>query len=126
MGHAVYTLSDPRAELLRSKAEFLAKEKSREEEFALFQRVARLVPDLFRETKHSEKAIAPNVDYFSGFVYDMLDIPTALFTPIFAISRIAGWSAHLIEERVSGGKIVRPAYKNVVDRREYTPLHQRN
>jgi citrate synthase len=126
MGHAVYTLSDPRAELLRSKAEFLAKEKGREEEFALLQRVARLVPELFRETKNSEKALAPNVDYYSGFVYDMLDIPTALFTPIFAISRIAGWCAHLIEERVSGGKIVRPAYKNVVDRNEYTPLPQRN
>ena len=126
MGHAVYTVSDPRAELLRSKAEFLAKEKGREEEFALFQRVARLAPDLFKAAKNSEKAIAPNVDYFSGFVYDMLNIPTALFTPIFAISRIAGWSAHLIEERVSGGKIVRPAYKNVVDRREYSPLHQRN
>lgn len=125
MGHAVYTLSDPRAELLRRKAEYLAREKKREEEFALFERVARLVPEVFREEKKSGKILAPNVDYFSGFVYDMLNIPTALYTPIFAISRVAGWCAHLMEERVAGGRIVRPAYKNVIHQKEYVALERR-
>ncbi|AEJ61466.1 Citrate synthase [Spirochaeta thermophila DSM 6578] len=125
MGHAVYTISDPRAVLLREKAETLAKEKGFEEEFGLYELIARLTPELFAEIKKSNKVIAPNVDFYSGFVYKMLGIPTELYTPIFAVARIAGWSAHLVEELISGGRIIRPAYKNVIGKREYIPLDQR-
>lgn len=125
MGHAVYTLSDPRAVLLRRKAEDLAAEKGLTEELALYNSVAELTPEVFEEAKGVKRVIAPNVDFYSGFVYKMLNIPPELYTPIFAVSRISGWCAHRIEEIVSGGRIIRPAYKNVLGRRAYVPLAER-
>ncbi len=125
-GHAVYTVSDPRASLLRDKAEHLAKEKGLEEEFYLYKTIERIAPDLLYEKHGDKKRICANVDFYSGFVYSMLNIPRELFTPLFAVSRIAGWSAHRIEEIVAGGRIYRPAYKNVSDEREYIPINQRS
>ncbi len=125
MGHAVYTLSDPRAILLRAKAEDLAKEKGLEDELALYNNIAELTPEVFEEAKGVKRVIAPNVDFYSGFVYKMLNIPPELYTPIFAVARVAGWCSHRIEEIVSGGKIIRPAYKNVLGRRSYGPLADR-
>lgn len=126
MGHAVYTLSDPRAVLLKEKAKALAQEMGYGEEFDLYERIEQLVPRAFKEEKNSDKPISPNVDFFSGFVYKMLHIPGALYTPIFAIARISGWVAHRIEEIVSGGKIIRPAYKNIYTKKEeYIPLSKR-
>ena len=124
-GHAVYTISDPRACLLRDKAAQLAKEKGMEEEFNLYRAIERLAPEVIYEKHGDKKRICTNVDLYSGFVYTMLDIPRSLFTPIFAISRIAGWSAHRIEELVAGGRIYRPAYKNVSAEREYIPIEAR-
>ncbi|MCR5435509.1 MAG: citrate/2-methylcitrate synthase [Treponema sp.] len=125
MGHAVYTISDPREILLKAKAKELAKEKGCLEEFQLYDTIERLAPDIIREVHNSDKQICANVDFYSGFVYSMLNIPRELFTPIFAISRIAGWSAHRIEEIVTGGRIYRPAYKNVSEEREFIPLADR-
>tara|TARA_B100000614_G_scaffold260111_1_gene286226 strand:+ start:342 stop:1688 length:1347 start_codon:yes stop_codon:yes gene_type:complete len=125
VGHAVYTLSDPRAVLLGSKARELAAEHGETARMELYDRVARLAPEVFREEKRTEQIIAPNVDFYSGLVYSMLNIPEELFTPIFAVARIAGWSAHRIEELVSGGRIIRPAYKNILGRRTYTPIDRR-
>ena len=125
MGHAVYTISDPRALLLRNKAEVLAKEKNCIEEFNLYRMVEELAPEILMEVHHSDKKICANVDLYSGFVYTMLNIPRELYTPIFAISRIAGWSAHRIEEAVAGGRIYRPAYKNVCEQKKYIPLDKR-
>ncbi|NLM01399.1 MAG: citrate/2-methylcitrate synthase [Treponema sp.] len=124
-GHAVYTISDPRAILLRNKAGELAKEKGCLEEYNLYLLIEKLAPVVFREEKGEKKLICSNVDFFSGFVYSMLNIPRELFTPIFAISRIAGWSAHRIEEIISGGRIYRPAYKNVLDERKFIPIEER-
>ncbi|HOV38237.1 MAG TPA: citrate/2-methylcitrate synthase [Spirochaetales bacterium] len=127
IGHAVYTLSDPRAVLLKEKAKILAEEKGFSEEFNLYDRIERIAPRVFKEERNWDKPLAPNVDFFSGFVYKMLNIPDALYTPIFAIARISGWAAHRIEEVVSGGKIIRPAYKNVyTTKEEYIPLAQRS
>ncbi|MDV3428663.1 MAG: citrate synthase, partial [Bacillota bacterium] len=123
MGHAVYTLSDPRALLLKEKAEELAKEKGRLEEFNLFKNIEKISKKLFMERKGMK--ISANVDFYSGFVYDMLNIPRELYTPIFATARIAGWCAHRIEQLVSEPKIIRPAYKSVVIKQEYTPLKDR-
>jgi len=125
MGHAVYTHSDPRSTILRSKAEELAQSKSREGEFNLLRAVERLTPEVFAKVKGSNKAVCANVDLYSGLVYNMLNIPQELYTPIFAISRIAGWAAHRIEEIISGGRIVRPAYKSVAQLRQYVPVNQR-
>ncbi len=125
MGHAVYTVSDPRALLLKEKAETLAREKGRDDEFRLYSLIEDLVPHAFRSVKGYDRVIAPNVDFFSGFVYSMLNIAPELYTPIFAMSRIAGWCAHLVEETVSGGRIIRPAYKCVMPRRHYTPMAER-
>jgi len=125
MGHAVYTMSDPRAVILKTKAAELAKEKNRLEEYNLFTTIEKLAPGIFNEIKKSNKVISANVDFYSGFVYSMLDIPTDLYTPIFAISRISGWCAHRIEELISGGRIIRPAYKSVVKKREYIALDKR-
>ncbi|MBQ3687782.1 MAG: citrate/2-methylcitrate synthase [Treponema sp.] len=124
-GHAVYTISDPRATLLRDKAGELAKEKGCEEEFNLYRSIEKLAPKILEEFHGSEKKICTNVDFYSGFVYTMLNIPRELFTPLFAIARIAGWSAHRIEEIVAGGRIYRPAYKNVSTEREYIPMEKR-
>ena len=125
IGHAVYTLSDPRAVLLKAKACELARSKGREDEYDLYTRVADLAPQVLRKEKRTDKIVTPNVDFYSGFVYDMLNIPRDLYTPIFCIGRIAGWCAHRIEELVSGGRIVRPAYRNVLRNREYEPLDER-
>jgi citrate synthase len=125
MGHAVYTISDPRAALLRGQAARLAKEKGLEWEYDLYAMVERLAPEVFKKVKQSDKSFCSNVDLYSGFVYRMLGIPADLYTPLFAISRVAGWCAHIIEENVSGGRIIRPAYKNVAEVREYIPLNKR-
>lgn len=125
MGHAVYTISDPRAIQLKRKAKMLAKEKGCLEEFNLYTLVEKLTPELFYEEKKNDKRICANVDLYSGFVYSMLNIPRELFTPIFAISRIAGWSAHRIEEVVAGNRIFRPAYKNVLEPKQYVPIDKR-
>jgi len=125
IGHAVYTLSDPRAVLLKAKAAELATVKERSDEFELYERVARLSPEVFKQVKNSAKVVSANVDFYSGFVYDMLDIPRELYTPIFCIARIAGWCAHRIEELISGGRIIRPAYRNVLHNRDYKPIKDR-
>jgi citrate synthase len=124
-GHAVYTKSDPRAVLIRDKAAILAAEKKRMDEFNLYLLIEKLTPALFKKIKNSGKDICSNVDFYSGFVYSMLGIPHELFTPIFAVSRVAGWCAHRLEEIVSGGRIIRPAYKCVQPRLRYVPLDQR-
>ena len=121
----IYTISDPRALLLREKAKQLAEEKGCLEEFNLYRTIEQVAPEILMEVHHSDKRICANVDLYSGFVYSMLNIPRELFTPIFAISRIAGWSAHRIEEIVAGGRIYRPAYKNVCEERKYIPIDDR-
>lgn len=125
IGHAVYTLSDPRAIILKKYAKEMAVTKNREKEFILYDIIDRVTPKLFSEIKGNDKIVAANVDFYSGFVYNMLDIPPELYTPIFAMSRISGWCAHRIEEIVSGGRIIRPAYKNVGTLKKYTPLNER-
>jgi len=125
IGHAVYTLSDPRAVLLKQKIAEMAKEKSYSEEFQLYKIVEKLAPAAFKRVKNSDKVVSANVDFYSGFVYKMLNIPQELYTPIFAIARIAGWSAHRIEEIISGGRIIRPAYRNVSTRQPYIYLSER-
>ena len=125
MGHAVYTISDPRVLLLRDKAKKLAEEKGRLEEFELYNTIERIAPQILMELHSSAKGICANVDLYSGFVYDMLGIPRELFTPVFAISRIAGWSAHRMEELIAGGRIYRPAYKNVCEERTYILIDER-
>ena len=125
MGHAVYTLSDPRAVILKEYARSLAEEKGLTDEFAFYARVERIASELLTSRKKLHKPICCNVDFYSGFVYSMLGIPKQLYTPIFAISRIAGWSAHRIEELVNEGKIIRPAYKYVGHHMPYVALEDR-
>lgn len=125
IGHAVYTISDPRAVLLKEKAEELAKASGNEKEFNLYNLIERLAPQAFAEVKKSDKIVSANVDFYSGFVYQMLGIPKELYTPIFAIARMAGWSAHRIEELINGNRIIRPAYKNVLPKTKYQPLEER-
>jgi citrate synthase len=125
LGHAVYTVSDPRATLLRNKAALLAEEKGMMEEFNLYRLIEKISPEVMRKVKGFDKDICVNVDFYSGFVYKMLGIPEELYTPIFAVSRVAGWAAHRMEEIVSGGKIIRPAYKCVQPRRGYVPIGAR-
>ncbi|MDW7673749.1 MAG: citrate/2-methylcitrate synthase [Bacillota bacterium] len=126
LGHAVYTLSDPRAILLKEKAKELAIEKNMEEEFELYNSIAKIGRKVFAQEKGDAKLINPNVDFYSGFVYQMLNIPMDLYTPLFAMSRIAGWTAHRIEELVSNNKIIRPAYKNINPHKPFIPLAERN
>jgi citrate synthase len=125
IGHAVYTLSDPRAMLLKQKASELAKEKGMQKEYNLYKLVEKLAPNAFYDMKKSDKVLCANVDFYSGFVYKMLNIPVELYTSIFGVARIPGWCAHLIEEKMVGGKIIRPAYKNVADEYNYIPLAER-
>lgn len=125
MGHAVYTVSDPRAEVLKLYAGKLAVEKGREKEFELYNTVAGVAGKLISEQKKLNKPITPNVDFYSGFVYSMLNLPESLFTPLFAIARIAGWSAHRMEELTNGKKIIRPAYQCVEPPRDYVPFDER-
>jgi citrate synthase len=119
-GHAVYTIADPRANLLRDKARALAEENDMLKEFNLYCLIEKLTPVVFKKVKGSDKDICTNVDFYSGFVYKMLGIPQDLNTPIFAVSRIAGWCAHRLEEIIAGGRIIRPAYKCVQPRLKYT------
>ncbi len=119
MGHAVYSLSDPREVIFKGFVESLAAEKGRGEDLALYNCVERAAPRLIARERTIYKGVSPNVDFYSGFVYDMLGIPAELYTPLFAIARIAGWSAHRVEEIISANKIIRPAYKSLVIRREY-------
>lgn len=125
MGHAVYSLSDPRANIFKSFVERLSKEKGREEEFQLYSMVERLAPKIIGEERQIYKGVSANVDFYSGFVYSMLDLPLELYTPIFAMARIVGWSAHRIEELANNGKIIRPAYKSVAEKQEYVKLSER-
>ncbi len=125
MGHAVYTLSDPRAIILKKKAFSLAEGKDIEAEFKLLDTIEKLTPEMFKEVKNSEKVVCANVDMYSGLVYKMLRIPEELYTPLFAVSRIVGWSAHRMEEKLVGGRIIRPAYKAVAKPREYKSLVDR-
>lgn len=125
MGHAVYTLSDPRAVILKRKAFDLAKGKDIEAEFRLLNTIERLTPELFKEVKENDKVVCANVDMYSGLVYKMLQIPSDLYTPLFAVSRIVGWAAHRIEEILTGGRIIRPAYKAVAKTRNYIAIDER-
>lgn len=125
MGHAVYSLSDPRADILKKCAKDLSCEKGMEEEYALYETVATLAPELIAEKRKMYKGVSANVDFYSGLVYRMLELPYELYTPIFAISRIAGWSAHRIEEIQNAGKIIRPAYVSVKEDQAYVKLDNR-
>lgn len=125
MGHAVYTLSDPRAVIIKDNARKMAVGSEFEAEFRLLETIERLTPELFKEVRNNDKQMCANVDMYSGFVYKMLGIPQELFTPLFAVSRMAGWCAHRFEEAMTGKRIIRPAYKNVSKERKYVPLEAR-
>ena len=125
MGHAVYSLSDPRAQVFKSFVEKLAVAKGRDKDFALYSMIERIAPEVISQKSRIYKGVSANVDFYSGFVYSMLEIPLELYTPIFAIARIVGWSAHRIEELINMDKIIRPAYKSVMQELEYVPLNQR-
>ncbi len=125
MGHAIYTKSDPRATVFKSFVKDLAKEKGRLKDFTYYTNIESIAPDLIMAHKHNNKSVCANVDFYSGFVYDMLDIPKELFTPLFATARIIGWSAHRIEELITSNKILRPAYVNIQQPKEYVPLEKR-
>lgn len=125
MGHAVYTLSDPRAVILKKKAFELAKDTEFEKEFNLINNIEKLTPIIFKELKDSDKVMCANVDLYSGFVYRMLGIPEDIYTPLFASARIAGWSAHRMEEMLTGNRIIRPAYKAIAKNKEYVPICER-
>ena len=118
IGHAVYSLSDPRERVFKHYVQQLAKEKGREEDLRLYENIEELAPKLIAEKRHIFKGVSPNVDFYSGFVYDMLGIPQELYTAIFAVARIVGWSAHRIEELICADKIIRPAYMSVMEKRE--------
>jgi citrate synthase len=125
MGHAVYTISDPRAEILRKSAFRLSIEKNMEDEFMLYRTVEELAPEIIAEKRKIYKGVSANVDFYSGMVYRMLNLPYEIFTPLFAIARIAGWSAHRLEEIQNAGKIIRPAYVNVKEQLKYVPMKKR-
>ena len=125
MGHAVYTLSDPRAVILKRNAKTYAEKNGFTEQFNLIDMVERLTPEVFETVKGSKKKVCANVDLYSGLIYDMLKIPEDLFTPLFCVARMAGWSAHRMEELMTGGRIIRPAYKSVSAPRKYSPIAER-
>ena len=125
MGHAVYSLSDPRAKILKSFVEKLSVEKGMTKEFVLYSNVERLAPEVIASERKMFKGVSANVDFYSGFVYSMLGLPVELYTPIFAIARISGWSAHRLEELINAGKIIRPAYKNVAKHKPYVSMDER-
>ena len=125
MGHAVYTVSDPRAEVFKGFVEQLAKEKGMEKTFRFYENVEKLSQELIMERKKTFKPVPANVDFYSGFVYSMLGLPTELFTPMFAVARMAGWAAHRIEEILNNGKIIRPAYVSTNTRKEYKKIEER-
>ena len=115
MGHAVYSISDPRERVFKGYVEKLAVVKERDKEMNLYNLIEELAPELIAEKRHIFKGVSPNVDFYSGFVYEMLGIPMELYTPLFAIARIVGWSAHRIEELIGMNKIIRPAYMSVME-----------
>ena len=125
MGHAIYSVSDPRAEVFKAYVETLAREKGRMKDYALYSMVERLAPEVIAEERRIYKGVSANVDFYSGFVYSMLDLPLDLYTPMFAVARIVGWSAHRMEELINADKIIRPAYKNVLAPSVYVPLAER-
>jgi len=125
VGHAIYSKSDPRAQILKKFVEELSVEKGLEKEFALYSIVERLAPQVIEEERQMYKGVSINVDFYSGFVYNMLNIPKELFTPMFAIARISGWSAHRMEELANNGKIIRPAYKSICTDRDYVSINKR-
>ena len=125
MGHAIYSISDPRADIFRGFVEQLAREKGREDEYALYETVERLAPEVIGERRKIYKGVNANVDFYSGLVYSMLNLPKSLYTPIFAAARIVGWSAHRLEELENADKIIRPAYKPLAPYREYVPMKER-
>ena len=125
MGHAIYSLSDPRADVLKQYAKRLSTEKGMEDEYDLYKRTARNAAELIAERRKIYKGVSPNVDFYSGMIYRMLGLPEELYTPIFAVARIAGWSAHRLEELQNAGKIIRPAYKCVRSRQDYVPMDDR-
>ena len=125
MGHAIYSVSDPRAEVFKAYVETLAREKGRMKDYALYSMVERLAPEVIAEERRIYKGVSANVDFYSGFVYSMLDLPLELYTPMFAVARIVGWSAHRMEELINADKIIRPAYKNVLAPSIYVPLAER-
>ena len=125
MGHAVYSISDPRARIFKRFVKKLSVEKGLDDEFGLYAAVERLAPEVIAKERRIYKGVSANVDFYSGFVYRMLELPLQLYTPIFAIARISGWSAHRIEELINAGKIIRPAYKNVAKYKEYVSLSER-
>ena len=125
IGHAIYSVSDPRAQIFKGYVEKLSSTKGRKDEFSLYSKVEELAPKLISKQRKMYKGVSANVDFYSGFVYDMLGLPRELFTPIFAIARIAGWSAHRIEEILNAGKIIRPAYMAVEPHKDYIPLEKR-
>ena len=126
MGHAIYSHSDPRANILHGMVEKLAREKGRTEEYELYSMVERLGPQVISGERKMYKGVSANVDFYSGFVYHMLDLPLELYTPIFAMARIAGWSAHRLEELINMGKIIRPAYQYVGQHHPYRPMASRD
>jgi len=125
MGHAVYSLSDPRALIFKRFVEQLASEKNRSDEYLLYSKVEELAPAVIGKMRRIYKGVSANIDFYSGFVYSMLDLPEELFTPLFAVARISGWCAHRIEELANGGKIIRPAYKSVAKQKYYMPVAER-
>lgn len=125
MGHAVYSISDPRANIFKKFVKTLSEEKHMEKEFKLYSLVEELAPKVIAEERHIYKGVSANVDFYSGFVYSMLGLPTELFTPLFAIARITGWSAHRMEELMNAGKIIRPAYRSVAEHVPYVPIGSR-
>lgn len=125
MGHAVYSISDPRARIFKQFVKQLADEKGRQKDYRLYEMVERLAPVIIAEERHIYKGVSANVDFYSGFVYSMLELPLELYTPMFAIARIVGWSAHRMEELINTDKIIRPAYKNVLEGQAYIALEER-
>lgn len=125
MGHAVYTLSDPRQRILKREAEKIAYEKGFEKDFKALCLIEKLTPEIFASEKNNNKKICANVDLYSGLIYKMLDIPADLYTPLFVMARVAGWSAHRIEELMNGSRVIRPAYKNVSTPKIYAPIDER-
>ena len=125
MGHAVYSLSDPREQVFKKFVEQLAKDKGRDRDMLLYNNIEEIAPQLIAGERKIFKGVSPNVDFYSGFVYEMLDIPRVLYTPLFAIARIAGWGAHRLEELITDSKIIRPAYKSLVQKRPYVERDER-
>jgi citrate synthase len=125
MGHAVYTLSDPREKILKAEAEGFAEKAGFGDEFKALSLIEQLTPEIFAKEKGQNKKICANIDLYSGLIYQMLRIPEDLYTPLFAIARVAGWSAHRIEELIAGNRVIRPAYKSVAVPTAYIPLEKR-